>query len=62
MDHLKRSLANGLVYWGLERAPEIRVDDHTLRELLDDPACGILPVSANRNLVTGEVPARAVWM
>lgn len=62
MDHLKRSLANGLVYRGLERAPEIRVDHHTLRELLDDPACGILPVSANRNLVTGEVPARAVWM
>jgi NAD+ diphosphatase len=62
VDHLKRSLGNGLVYWGLERAAELRVDDHTLRELLNDPGCGILPVSANRNLVTGDLPARAVWI
>lgn len=62
MDHLTRSLTNGLVYAALERAGEIRTHEHRLRELLDGPDCRIVPVCLDKNLVADDDAVRAVWL
>lgn len=62
MDHLKRSLGNGLVYAALERAAEIRAQAHRLKALFDGPDCRIVPVWRDRNLVVEGDVARAVWL
>jgi len=62
VDHLTRSLANGLVYGALERASEVREHEERLRELFRGPECCIVAVSADRNLVADDDGARAVWL
>lgn len=62
MDHLTRSLTNGLVYAALERAGEIRVHEHRLRELVAGPDCRILPVWLDKNLVVDDDAVKAVWL
>lgn len=62
MDHLTRSLTNGLVHAALERAGEIRAHEHRLRELLDGPDCRIVPVWGDRNLVVEDDAVRAVCL
>lgn len=63
MDHLTRSLSNGLVFAALERAGEIRVHERRLKKLFEGPDCRIVPVWRDRNLVAdGEDRVRAVWL
>lgn len=62
VDHLTRSLTNGLVNAAIERVAEIRNDEIGLERLLERPDSRIVPVWRDRNLVTGEAPARAVWL
>lgn len=62
MDHLTRSLANGLVYAALERVGEIRAHEDRLRALLAGSECRIVPVWLDRNLVADGDGVRAVWL
>lgn len=62
MDHLSRSLGNGLVYAAIERAGEFRINEERLRALLKAPGCRIVPVWLDRNLVAEGDDARAVWL
>lgn len=62
MDHLTRSLSNGLVDAALERASEVRTHDQYLKELFDGADCRIIPVWRDKNLMShGENPA-VVWL
>lgn len=60
MDHLRRSLGNGLVNAALERAAELRGHEARLRELLDNDGCRIVPLCEDRNLVSEAEPPGAV--
>lgn len=62
MDHLTRSLINGLVNAAVERAAEYRHRDEDLKSLLDRPDARLVPVWRDRNLVTGEDSLQAVWL
>lgn len=62
MDHLTRSLTNGLVYAALERAGEIRVHEQRLKELSAGPDSRIVPVWLDRNLVVDDDTVKAVWL
>jgi len=62
MDHLTRSLTNGLVNALVERAAEIRVRDRDLKTLFEQPGSRIIPVWQDRNLVVRDDAARAVWL
>ena len=62
MDHLTRSLTNGLVYGALERASEVRAHERRLRELYARPDSRIVPVWRDRNLVLQDDAPRAVWL
>lgn len=62
MDHLTRSLTNGLVNAAVERAAEFRQRDDDLRTLLARTDSVFVPVCRDKNLVAyGDVP-RAVWL
>jgi len=63
VDHLTRSLTNGLVHAAIERASEFRTRDNELKELLRQPNSHILPVSQARNLIArrGDTHA-AAWL
>lgn len=60
MDHLTRSLGNGLVYADIERASQIRVRDQDLKELLQRPDTLIIPVWRGLNLVVERDSSEAV--
>lgn len=62
MDHLTRSLANGLVYAALERAGEIRAQEHRLKALFEGPDCRIVPVWLDKNLVVDGDSVSAAWL
>ena len=62
MDHLTRSLTNGLVHAAMERAAEVRVREQHLKELLGHPDSRFIPVWLDRNLVEAGDVARAVWL
>lgn len=57
MDHLTRSLSNGLVDAALERASEVRSHDRYLKELFDGADCRIIPVWRDKNLVAHDESA-----
>lgn len=62
MDHLTRSLTNGLVYAALERAGEIRTHEHRLKELATGADSRIVPVWLDNNLVVDDDTVRAAWL
>jgi NAD+ diphosphatase len=62
VDHLTRSLTNGLVDAALERAADIRGHERRLRELCAHPDCRIIPVWQDKNLVAGDEDMCAVWL
>lgn len=61
MDHLTRSLGNGLVHAAIERASELRARDRELELLLSQPDTRIIPVSQARNFVVKD-DAPAAWL
>lgn len=62
MDHLTRSLTNGLVHAAMERASEVRVREEHLKELLEGPDSRIIPVCLDKNLVDSGDIVKAVWL
>jgi len=62
VDHLARSLGNGLVQTAIDRAAEVRIRDDRLQALADAPESRILPLCRDRNLVAGRGALRAVWL
>lgn len=62
MDHLTRSLSNGLVDAALERASEVRSHDQYLKELFDGADCRIIPVWRDKNLVAHDESAAVLWL
>lgn len=62
VDHLTRSLTNGLVHASIERASEIRDREEDLKGLFEGPGSRIIPVWHDKNLVAPGDVARAVWL
>ena len=62
MDHLTRSLGNGLVHAAMERSSEIRVRDHDLKGLLRRADTRVIPVWRDLNLVVEGDRTAAVWL
>jgi len=62
MDHLTRSLGNGLVDAALERAAEVRIHDQHLKDLFDGADCRIIPLWRDKNLVADDESAAVVWL
>lgn len=62
MDHLRRSLGNGLVHAAMERSSQIRVRDGDLEVLLQRVDTRIVPVWRDLNLVAEGDPMTAVWL